>query len=155
LTPFRAPPSRTTDRPDSGPAAQSARPAAFVRRLPKAWLLGAGAFGLVLLIAGLLAFGPIVRSRVAKEGQRRRLDVTVGSVRPGFFAANLDDVHVKLQGVSGVEVRLDEVHVDLSVGFSVREVAAHGGEIQVDGEPEDVMERLRTFQKNGPPPTAP
>ena len=148
------PPTRTTDRPEAGPAAQSTRPAALASRLPKAWLLGVAAGALVLLVTVLLAFGPIVRSRVAKEGQRRRLDVTVGSVRPGFFAASLKDVHVKLQGVSGIEVRLDEVHVDLTVGLSVREVSAHGGELLLDGEPEEVIERLRAFQKNGPPATA-
>jgi hypothetical protein len=133
---------------------RSVRPAAIYRRLPKTWLaIGAGV-AMVLLAAGVLAFGPIVRAKVAKEGQRRRLDVTVGSVRPGFFAASLRDVHVKLQGVSGVEIRLEEVRVDLSAGFSVRELAAHGGEIELDGEPEDVIERLRAFQRSGPPPAA-
>ena len=151
---LHAPPSRTSDRPEAGPAAHSVRPAAIYRRLPKTWLVVAAGVGMVLLVAGLFAFGPIVRSRVAKEGERRRLDVTVGSVRPGFFAASLKDVHVKLQGVSGVEVRLDEVHVDLTAGFSVRDIAAHGGEIQIDGEPEDVIERLRAFQKSGPSPGA-
>ncbi len=147
-----APPSRTTDRPHAGlGGAHSTPPAAMGRRRPKAWLLAAAALGLALLIGGLLAFGPIVRSKVAKEAERRRLDVTVGSVRPGFFAVGLKDVHVKLQGVSGVEVRLDEVHVDFTAGFSVREVAAHGGEVQLDGEPEELVERLRAFQKSGPP----
>jgi hypothetical protein len=106
-----------------------------------------------LLVVALLAFGPIVRARIAKEGERRRLDVTVGAVRPGFFAVNLKDVHVKLQGVTGVEVRVDDVHVDLTAGLSVREVAAHGGEIRVEGEPEEVVERLRAFQKGGGTPT--
>lgn len=151
---LRAPPSRTTDRPEAGPVAHSTPPAALSRRLPKAWLAGAAGVAIVLIVTALLAFGPIVRSKVAKEGQRRRLDVTVGSVRPGFFAANLKDVHVKLQGVSGIEVRLDEVHVDLTAGLSVREVAAHGGELQIDGEPEDVIERLRAFQKSAPPSAA-
>ena len=132
---LHAPPSRTSDRPESAPAAHSVRPAAIYRRLPRTWLaIGAGV-GIVLIVAGLLAFGPLVRSKVAKEGQRRRLDVTVGSVRPGFFAARLGDVHVKLQGVSGVEVRLDEVHVDLTAGFSVREIAAHGGESRSTASP--------------------
>jgi hypothetical protein len=148
------PPSRTTDRPGAGPVAQSTRPVARVRRLPKAWLLGAGGGAIALLAIVLFAFGPLVRSKVAKEGERRRLDVTVGSVRPGFFAATLKDVHVKLQGVAGVEVRLDEVHVDLTVGLSVREVSAHGGELLLDGEPEDLLERLRAFQKGAPPATA-
>lgn len=151
---LRATTSRTSAPPEAGPAAHSTRPSAMARRLPRTWLLGVAGLALVLLVTGLLAFGPIVRSRVAKEGQRRRLDVTVGSVRPGFFAASLRDVHVKLQGVSGIEVRLDEVHVDLTVGLSVREVTAHGGEIQLDGEPEDLIERLRAFQKNAPPAAA-
>jgi hypothetical protein len=117
--------------------------------VPRVWLLAGGGATLLLLVVGLLAFGPIVRSKVAKEGQRRRLDVTIGSVRPGFFAVNLKDVHVRLQGVEGLEVRVDDVHVDLSAGLSVREVAAHGGEIRVEGEPEDVVERLRAFHKTG------
>ncbi len=152
---LRAPPSRTSDRPDTGQVAHSTPPAAaMLRRVPMIWVgVGAGVV-LVLIVAGLLAFGPIVRSKVAREGQRRRLDVTVGSVSPGFFAANLKDVHVTLQGVSGVEVTLDEVHVDLSAGLSVREVAAHGGQLRLDGEPEDVIERLRAFQKNAPPTVA-
>ena len=168
---LRAPPSRSSDRPQGPRSAQapqveraaqsldgardSERPRGWRSSRPRGWrssrprVLGvAGAF-VVLLVVGLLAFGPIVRSRVTAEGARRRLDVTVGSVRPGFFAVNLKDVHVKLQGVSGVEVRIDDVHVDLTAGLSVREVSAHGGEIRVEGEPEDVVERLRAFQKAG------
>lgn len=152
---LRAPPSRPPDRPGvaqaSGALADMLReePRPFWKRIPKVWLLsgGGGAFALLLLV--LFTFGPIVRSRVAKEGERRRLDVTIGSVRPGFFAVGLKDVHVRLQGVAGVEVRLDEVRVDLSAGLSVREVAAHGGEIRIEGEPEDVVERVRAFQKAG------
>lgn len=149
---LRAPSRRTTDsRPGIAQASGGEREPElpFWRRVPKAWLLGGGGGALALLLVALFAFGPIVRARVAKEGERRRLDVTVGSVRPGFFAVGLKDVHVKLQGVSGLEVRLDEVNVDLTAGLSVREVAAHGGEIRIEGEPEDVVERLRAFQKRG------
>jgi len=143
-----APPTRTTDRPGvaEARAARREHEKTKKRRVPR-WLLAAGGVLLVLVIAGLFAFGPIVRSRIAKEGARRRLDVTVGSVRPGFFAIGLKDVHVRLQGVQGVEIRVDEVRVDLSAGLSVREVVAHGGEIHIEGEPEDVVERLRAFHK--------
>lgn len=155
---LRAPDNRTTDRPHEGPAAHArpgsqsgvhdseTRPKWRVRRV---WLLAGGGAALLLLVVGLLAFGPIVRSKVANEGRRRRLDVTIGSVRPGFFAVNLKDVRVRLQGVEGLEVRVDDVHFDLGAGLSVREVAAHGGEIRVEGEPEDVVERLRAFHKAG------
>ena len=124
---LRAPPSRSSDSPPGPRGAQASQVAHAEqahrgahdserprrRRVPRTCLLGGVGVAAVLLVVGLLAFGPIVRSRIAKEGERRRLDVTVGSVRPGFFAVNLKDVHVKLQGVSGVEVRIDDVHVDL------------------------------------------
>jgi hypothetical protein len=159
---LRAPDNRTTDRPPIAAAAQTRAGSQsgvhdsetrVKRRVPRVWFLAGGGTLLLLLLVGLLAFGPIVRSKVAKEGLRRRLDVTVGSVRPGFFAVTMKDVHVRLQGVEGVDVRVDDVHVDLSVGLSVREVSAHGGEIRIDGEPEEVIERLRAFQKAGPPST--
>jgi hypothetical protein len=161
---LRAPPSRSSDRPEGPRSAQApqvaraeqvhrgghdSRPPRRGFRLSRPRLLVGAGVCVALLVIGLLAFGPIVRSRIAKEGERRRLDVTVGSVRPGFFAVNLKDVHVKLQGVSGIEVRIDDVHVDLTAGLSVHEVTAHGGEISVEGEPEDVVERLRAFQKGG------
>src|SRR5690348_4818967 len=116
-----APPSRTTDRPAAVVEARATLRSELEksepqrrRRVPRAWLLGGAGVVLTLIIAGLIAFGPIVRSRVAKEADRRRADVTIGSVRPGFFAVNLEDVHVRLRGVSGVEVKIDKVHVDLT-----------------------------------------
>ena len=153
---LRAPPSRTREQPPASVAQasmQSSAPAK--RRVPRAWLVASGGVLFAFLVAALAAFGPIVRSRIAKEGVRRRLDVTVGSVRPGFFAIGLKDVRVRLVGVTGLEVRLDEVRIDLTAGLSVREVAAHGGEIRVEGEPEDLIERLRAFQKEGKGTAAP
>src|SRR4051812_17229108 len=129
-----APPSRTTDRPapiaEARATLRDEHEKKARRRIPRAWLLGSAGVVLTLVVAGLVAFGPIVRSRVAKEADRRRADVTIGSVRPGFFAVNLEDVHVRLRGVSGVELKIDKVHVDLTAGFSVHEVAAHGGELK-------------------------
>jgi len=100
-----------------------------------------------LALAGGASFGPIVRGRIAKEADRRKLDVEVGSIRPGFFSIRLADVRVRPRGVGGVEARLDEVRVDFAASLSVNEVHAKGGGIFVDGEPEDVAERLRTFRR--------
>ena len=110
-------------------------------RVPRAVLIGGGVV-LTLLVVGLVAVGPLVRSRVAKEAERRHLDVTVGSVRPGFFTVTLNDVHVHPQGVDGIDVHLDKTHVDLTAG----DVEVDGGEITIAGEPEVLADRLKEWR---------
>ena len=117
------------------------------RRAPKRALLLAGGVFIVLGLALLFGFGPLVRSKIAKESARRHLDVTVGKVRPGWFAVKLGDVRIHLEGVDGVDVKLDEVKVSLSAGFAVTDLAAKGGEIRLDGEPDVLAQRLRDFRK--------
>lgn len=112
------------------------------------WLVAGGGVAAALVL-GLAAFGPIVRARIDKEAERRQLEVAVGSVRPGFFSVVLGDVRVKPRGVPGIEAKLDDVRVELSAGFSVREVQARGGEIRIEGEPEDVASRLRDLRARG------
>lgn len=121
------------------------QPTAVPRRLgPRSVALVAALGGALALVVALIAgCGPLVRARVAREAERRQLDVEVGRVRPGFFAVTLRDVRVRPRGVSGLEARLDEVRVDLTTGLSLRELAVHGGSLHVEGEPEDVAERLR------------
>src|SRR6185312_5851718 len=104
---LRAPPSRDREQPAQAVPGPPPARGLSARRLPKPWLLGSAGGVALLVVIGLLSFGPIVRSRIAKEAARRRVDVTVGSVRPGFFAVNLKDVHVRLQNVQGVEVRVE------------------------------------------------
>lgn len=143
----RAPPSVASDaQPPKGRGR-----AAVWRRVPPAVIWGVAGVLFVLLVA-LIAFVPIVRSKVAKEAAKRHLEVTVGSVRPGFFAVRLNDVRVKPQGVSGVEVQIDQVKVDLTAGLSLAEVAAHGGTISLEGEPEELAQRLKDFQRSTKPP---
>jgi hypothetical protein len=112
-------------------------------------LIGAGVF-VALVVVGLLSFGPIVRARIAKEAERRKLDIEVGGVRPGFFAVGLSDVRVRPRGVPGVEVRLDTVRIDLGATLSLSEVRATGGGLFVEGEPDDVVQRLRDFRASTP-----
>lgn len=131
---------------DGRPRAGAARR----RRVVRALAGGAGGV-LVLVLVGLFAFAPLVRSRIAKEAARRRLDVAVGAVRPGFFSITLKEVRLRPEGVAGVEVRLDDVRVDVTAGLSLREVVAHGGEIRLDGEPEEIVDRLRAWKSAAPP----
>ena len=99
------------------------------------------------MLAGALSFGPLVRSRVAREAERRKLDIEIGGVRPGFFAISLRDVRVRPRGVAGIEARIDRLSVDLGATLAVREVRAQGGGLFLEGEPEDVAERLRDFRR--------
>lgn len=98
------------------------------------------------LVTAALAFGPIVRSRVAKEAERRNLDVSVDRVRPGFFAVELGDVRVRLRGVDGIEASLANVRVDLTAGLSLGGISVHGGDLRIEGEPEDLLDALRRFR---------
>lgn len=122
-------------------AAAAPRTRARRRRLPRALLI-AGGVTLALLIGALLAVGPIVRARVAKEATRRHLEITVGSVRPGFFTVTLGDVHLKPEGVAGIDVHLDKTKVDVTAG----DIDIDGGIITVNGEPEELSDRLKEWR---------
>lgn len=121
---------------------------AWFWRIPRPVRFTLPAIPLLLLVA-IFSIGPIVRSRVMAEGARRHLDVEVGSVRPGFFSATLKDIVVRPQGVAGVELHLKEARADLSIGLSLARLSVEGGDVRIDGEVDDVMERLRTFRKGG------
>ncbi len=99
----------------------------------------------VLVVGGMLVFGPIVRGRIASEAERRKLDVEVGGVRPGFFAVTLSDVRVRPHGI-GIEARFDAIRVDLGATLSPSDVRASGGRITVEGEPEDLVRQLRELR---------
>ena len=99
-------------------------------------VVGAAALG------SALAFGPIVRSRVAKEAARRNLAVDVGTVRPGWFAVRLLDVHVRPLGTERVDATLGEIRVELTGGFSVEKVQVRGGELRLRGELGDISHDL-------------
>jgi hypothetical protein len=112
------------------------------RRAPRGLLVG-GAVLVFCVLVGVFAFGPIVRGRVAKEAERRKLDIDVGGVRPGFFAVTLHDVRVRPRGVAGIEARIDAIRVDLGITLALNQVQAKGGVVSIEGEPEDVVRRLR------------
>jgi len=127
----------------------SARPNASIRarargqRVPL-WAWGVAAGLVLVLVAFAVAFGPLVRGKVQSEADRRGLAIDVGRVRPGFFAVQLLDVHVRPRDVPGVDVRLDAVRVELGALLSVRGVVARGGELRVEGEPDEIAERWRS-----------
>ncbi len=103
----------------------------------------------VLALAAALSFSPLVRAKIAAEAARRKLDVEVGTVRPGFFSLTLRDVHVRLQNVRGVDVRLPEIRVELSASLKPRELVAQGGTVSLEGSPEELRDAIRAWRGEG------
>ncbi len=107
--------------------------------------IGGAVLGAIAL-AGAIAFGPVVRSRVSREAAKRGLEVGVGSVRPGWFAVRLVDVSVRLAGVDSVDATLGEVRIDLTGGLSVDRVRVRGGELRVRGDVEELRRDVTAWR---------
>lgn len=130
--------------------------------IAKDWLLGVGrrlaepgiartllfvgaAMVLVVVVLGLVS-GALIRVRVAKEADRRGLDVEVSAVRLGMFAVSLEGVRLRPRGIGGLEAQLDKVRVELGGALSVRSIVAIGGSVSIDGDVDEVLERLRALR---------
>jgi Transglycosylase len=100
-------------------------------------------------LAGCFGFSPLVRARVAAEAAKRKLEVEVGAVRPGWFAITLRDVHVRLQNVRGVDVRLPELRIDLGASLKPREILARGGTVALEGTAEELRDALHAWRGEG------
>jgi hypothetical protein len=120
-------------------------------RPPRSALIAVGVVA-VFLIAAIASASAIVRARVSREAERRKLEVDVGSVRLGFFAITLRDVRVRPRGMSGLEARLDEVRLDLGATLALEGASVQGGAITATGEPDELAEKLRTLRRSDDQP---
>lgn len=99
-----------------------------------------------LALAVIFGFSPLMRSKVASEAARRKLDVEVGAIRPGWFAVTLRDVRARPQNVTGVQVHVQELRIELSAGLGLREVIARRGNVALNGTIEELSEALRAWR---------
>ncbi len=101
------------------------------------------AIPVVLVLAVIVAFGPLVRGRVNETAARYGLEVEVDSVAPRLDGLHLRGVVVRHPDAPSIKVRLEEV----TVGWSEpRNIAIDGGTVAVDGSPATVLaevERVR------------
>jgi len=103
---------------------------------------------LILVVGGVtIAFGPVVRSRVASEAAKRGIVVTVGRVSPGWFAVTLTDVTVKPEGATGLEAHIDSMRVETSGTLSVERVVARGAHIAAE---DDAIAELSAWRLRHP-----
>jgi len=117
--------------------------------------LGAAILLALAVVVFAASFGSLVRARVDRTAHKRRLDVQVGRVVPGWFAVTLRDVVVRPQGVAGVSLYLNEVRAETTLSFALTSVAAHGGRLEIEGDPELLRERLEAFRNAEAPATGP
>jgi hypothetical protein len=75
-----------------------------------------------------------VRSRVEKEATRRGVTVSVGKVRPGWFAVELGDVTVEPEGTKGVHAKFSTVTIDVGVTGAVKGIRASDAKLELDGD---------------------
>jgi hypothetical protein len=109
--------------------------------------LGVVAAAVIVSGVGAASFGPVVRARVAAQARARGIEVKVGQVRPAFGRIWLRDVQVALQDVPSIALTVDHVEVVLGPTLGVREVAAHGGTIRLEGPPGNVAEQIRAWRE--------
>ncbi|CAN5251939.1 hypothetical protein BH09MYX1_BH09MYX1_42850 [soil metagenome] len=114
--------------------------------LSRRWKIGLAVAAALGLGCGL-GVGPYARHRAIAEAERRGLELTIGTVSPGWFAIELRDLRVKPEGVEGVEVALDSVRVELSAGLRVQAVEAHGGSTDLVGPPDQVVLELTKWRE--------
>ncbi len=103
----------------------------------------------VVLLAVVLGFGPLVRSRVNEAAAARGAEVEIAWVKPAWGAVVLEGVDVRHPDAPDVRVHLDRVRV--SVG-SPRHVEILGGTIELSGSPDQLaaeLERVRSSVGGG------
>ena len=105
-------------------------------------LVMVAAAALLLGGGGALAFGPFVRGRVDRAALQRGLVTTVGRVKAGWLAVELEDVAVAPEGTTGIQVHLDDVRVELD-GLSVGRLFVRGGSVELDGDVRSELDAWR------------
>src|ERR1700690_2375088 len=110
----------------------------------RTWII-AGAFGAAAMILGG-SFGPLVRGIVAREGAKHHVDVTVGGVRPAWFAVRLLDLEARPQRSSSIRAHVDELRVGVSALLRADRIAVRGADVVLTGSPESIREDWRNLR---------
>jgi hypothetical protein len=119
-------------------------------QITRAKLIGASV-ATVVVVSGALAFGPVVRSRVASEAERRQLDLVVGGVRPGWFAVRLVDVTIRPRGTDRIDARVGEIRVEFGATLGLERVVLRGGRVTLRGSTTDLSSDIVRWRSTLPP----
>ncbi|MBK8254626.1 MAG: transglycosylase domain-containing protein [Polyangiaceae bacterium] len=112
-----------------------------------------GAVG-VVLSAGVLSFGPLVRYEVAQAGARHGARVTVERIWPTWGGVRLKGVDVSIADIPSLHARVAEVEV--AFGSNGRRIVVRGGEVEATGPREELIDQVEAWRaKNSRAPTEP
>ncbi len=115
-----------------------------------------GAFGVaglvLLLVAGALAFGPLVRARVAREATERGLVIDYGSARPELGAIELREVTIGLEGTRRLGARFDSIVLRFAFPLRLDGGEVRGGELSATGDLDSILGAVSEWRSKRPPP---
>ncbi|HKO92529.1 MAG TPA: biosynthetic peptidoglycan transglycosylase, partial [Polyangiaceae bacterium] len=91
-----------------------------------------------------------MRSIAKSRAKDRGVELEIGGTAPGWFAVELQDCVVRLEGTRGIEARLESIAVHVTPWFSLSEIEVQGGELTLDGSLDELTERLRAWRAARP-----
>jgi hypothetical protein len=91
----------------------------------------------------------LARARLQAEARRHHCDVDASRIRFGWFAVYLDEVVVRPLGWPGVEAKIRQVRVPLTLLLRPQGIYGHGGAIEISGSAPDVLQNARRWRSLG------
>ena len=108
------------------------------------WTIG---LAVLLVLAVLGAFGPLVRSRVRAAAGQRGAQVEMGRVWPAFFGVSLRRVQVVVPEIPAFHAEFDRIDVHPGFGIGTRRVVVRGGKITATGSASEIESQVRAYRQ--------
>jgi Transglycosylase len=102
------------------------------------------AAGVVVAVATIVSFGPVVRHQASRTAERYGAKVTIEEVRPSWHGVKLSGVDVSIADVPSAVVRIETI--DVAVGWNGKKVALQNGLVSAVGSREVVLREFEQWQ---------
>src|SRR5580658_265464 len=113
----------------------------------------------LVVVAGVTVgclFGPIVRRVVLGEAAKRRVELRIGAVRPGWWGIRLFALTLHPEGVDGLEATVDRASVTLGWDLHVDQIDVAGVSLRAQGAEDALRSQLQNWRGGSrAPPKSP